>query len=56
MDLVEDFVFDMKSQNLSFHSDEEVLKYLDDVIMHDEARQAFYDLKRNYKAWIRRHK
>lgn len=55
MDLVEDFVFDMKSNNLVFCSDEEVLEYLDSVIHEDIVRQAFSNLRRNYRAWSRRH-
>ena len=56
MDLVEDFMYDMKSNNLTFQSDEEVLKYLDGVVRDKAVRQAFTDFKRNYKAWKRRHK
>lgn len=55
MDLVEDFVFKMKSNNLVFCSDEEVLEYLDSVIHEDIVRQAFSNLRRNYRAWSRRH-
>ena len=55
MDLVEDFVFDMKSKNLVFCSAEEVLEYLDSVIHEDIVRQAFSNLRRNYRAWSRRH-
>lgn len=56
MDLVEDFVYDMKSKNIEFHSDEEVLDYLDNAISDSLVRQAFCDFKRNYKAWLRRRK
>lgn len=56
MDLVEDFVYDMKSQNIEFHSDEEVLDYLDNAISDSLVRQAFCDFKRNYNAWLRRRK
>lgn len=55
MDLVKDFMFDMKSNNLVFNSDEEVLEYLDNVIHEDIVYQAFCDFKRNYRAWFRRH-
>ena len=55
MDLVEDFMFDMKSNNLVFNSDEEVLEYLDSVIRKGIVYQAFCDFKRNYRAWFRRH-
>lgn len=55
MDLVEDFMFEMKSNNLVFNSDEEVLEYLDSVIHEDIVYQAFCDFKRNYRAWFRRH-
>ncbi len=53
MDLVEDFMFVMESNNLVFYSDKEVLDYLDSVIRNS---RAFNDFKRNYKAWFRRHK
>ena len=56
MDLVEDFMYDMKSNNLVFYSDNEVLDYLDSAIRDSLVRQAFHDFKRNYKAWLRRHK
>lgn len=56
MDLIEDFMYDMKSHNLTFQSDEEVLNHLDSVIKDYTVRQAFSDFKRNYKAWLRRHK
>lgn len=56
MDLVEDFVYDTKSKNIQFHSDEEILYYLDNVINDNLVRQAFCDLKRNYRAWLRRRK
>lgn len=55
MDLVEDFMFDMKSNNLLFNSDEEVLEYLDNVIHEDAVYQVFRDFKRNYRSWFRRH-
>lgn len=56
MDLVEDFLYDMKSKKLVFHSDKEVLDHLDRVIRDNLVRQAFCDFKRNYKAWQRRRK
>lgn len=57
MDLVEDFMYYMKSNNLTFQSDEEVLNHLNNRAIRDRAiRQAFFDFKRNYKAWQRRHK
>ena len=34
---------------------EEVLEYLDSVIHEDIVRQAFSNLRRNYRAWSRRH-
>lgn len=56
MDLVEDFMYVMKSKNLTFKSDEEVLEHLDGVARDRAVRQALSDFKRNYKAWKRRHK
>lgn len=56
MDLVEDFMYDMKSHNLIFQSDEEVLNHLDKVIRDNTVRQAFSDFKKKYKAWQRRRK
>jgi len=56
MDLVEDFVYDMETNNLVFYSDKEVLDYLDSTFGDGLFHQAFYDFKRNYKAWLRRHK
>ncbi len=53
MDLVEDFMFVMESNNLVFYSDKEVLDYLDSDIRNS---RVFNDFKRNYKAWLRRHK
>ena len=56
MDLVEDFMFDIQSNNPIFHSDEDVIDYLNYIVRDGPIRQAFDDFKRNYRAWRRRHK